>query len=199
MTSQDRRTFVNRPGDNHIDVRLGDASGSIDFVISWRPESPEPYVSVFKFAWSAFDTCADVFGWLGKNPQASRDEVAQALTVLGYEDDTEHSLAVAPETGPRVVNARVEAHHPVEPGTNRRHTWVEFREAGMLWVANRVLHLFGWTIVMVVDDETDELKGAHPARTEWRGFPRDREELGYTRVSEWMAKAGAAILEETKR
>jgi hypothetical protein len=87
----------------------------------------------------------------------------------------------------------------VVPGQNRRHSWSEFQAAGMLWAANRVLHMFGWAIVVEVDDETSEPLGAYPVRTEWRGFPRDREELGYTRVSEWMAKAGAALEEETKR
>lgn len=90
------------------------------------------------------------------------------------------------------------AHAVVESGTNRRHSWTEFQEAGMLWAANRILHLFGWAIV-VEHDETEACTGAYPVRTEWRGFPLDREELGYKRVSEWMARAAAALLEETKR
>lgn len=100
---------------------------------------------------------------------------------------------------PIVVSSGTEAHQPVEPGTNRRHSWTEFREAGMLWFVNRMLHVFGWALVVEVDDATDELRGAFPVRTEWRGFTPDREELGHTRVSEWMAKAGSAIAEETKR
>lgn len=100
---------------------------------------------------------------------------------------------------PIVVPSTVEAHHPVEPGTNRKHSWTEFREAGMLWLVNRMLHVFGWALVVEVDDATGEEYDAYPVRTEWRGFSPDREELGHTRVSEWIAKAGSAIAEETKR
>jgi len=100
---------------------------------------------------------------------------------------------------PIVVEPTVEAHHPVEPGTNRRHSWAEFRKAGMLWLVNRTLHMFGWAIVVEVDEATGEERGAYPVRTEWRVFTPDRDELGHTRVSEWMAKAGPALAEETKR
>ena len=100
---------------------------------------------------------------------------------------------------PIVVLPTVEAHQPVEPGTNRKHSWTEFREAGMLWLVNRMLHVFGWAIVVEVDDATGEAHDAYAVRTEWRGFPPDRDELGHIRVSEWMAKAGSAIAEETNR
>lgn len=103
------------------------------------------------------------------------------------------------ETGPRVVTEHTDAHEPVAPGTNRRHTWAEFRAAGMLWAANRILHMFGWAIVVAHDDETGEELEAYPVRTEWRGFDRDREEVGFKCVAKWMARAGAAVSEETER
>jgi len=104
-----------------------------------------------------------------------------------------------PIPGPVVVEAHVEPSDPVEPGTNRRHSWDQFREAGMLWAINRVLHIFGWAIVVSTDDETGETLGAFPVRTEWRGFPPDREELGYRRTSNWMKRAGPALAEEASR
>jgi hypothetical protein len=79
-----RRAFVNRLGDNHIDVRL---DGKTDFVISWR--HVDPYVTVFAFAWPMFASCADIFAWLAGHPGASRDQVAAALLELGYSDDTQ--------------------------------------------------------------------------------------------------------------
>jgi len=101
--------------------------------------------------------------------------------------------------GPVVVEATVEPSEPVEPGTNRRHTWDQFREAGMLWTINRVLHIFGWCVVVSTDDETGETLGAFPVRTGWRGFTREREERGYRRVTAWMKAAGSAVAEETER
>jgi hypothetical protein len=103
------------------------------------------------------------------------------------------------ESGARVVIEPVNAYDPVAPGTNRRHTWAQFREAGMLWAANRILHMFGWAIVVSHDDETGEEIEAYPVRTEWRGFAPDREEVGFKRVAKWMARAGAAVSEETER
>jgi hypothetical protein len=123
------------------------------------------------------------------------DESSRAAAQL------EAELQLARGEPARVVasDSEADAHLPVEPGTNRRHSWATFREAGMLWAINRVLHMFGWAIVVEVDDTTGETTGAYPVRTEWRGFPRDREELGYERTAAWMAKAGAAISEETNR
>lgn len=69
-------------------------------------------------------------------------------------------------------------------------TWAEFRESGMLWWANRVLHVFGWAIVVNIDDETGEVLGAEPRRTVWRGFPPESEARGFKRVTEW-ARANA--------
>ncbi len=101
--------------------------------------------------------------------------------------------------GPTVVDADVAPSEPVEPGTNRRQSWEQFREAGMLWSINRVLHLFGWAIVVSIDDGTGETVGAFPVRTEWRGFDRESEERGYRRVTEWMRRAADSVAEETSR
>ncbi len=110
------------------------------------------------------------------------------------------SDATEPELKPaRVVVGEEESSAPVAEGTNRRHTWDEFREAGLLWWANRALHVFGWAIVVSTDDETGEYREAYPVRTEWRGFPRDREELGYRRVSKWMKRAAVALDDEAGR
>jgi hypothetical protein len=88
---------------------------------------------------------------------------------------------------------------PVEENATRRHTWDEFREAGMLWAVNRALHVFGWAIVIEYDDETDDVTQAYPVRTAWRGFSRASEERGYRRVSRWMERAAAALRAESDR
>jgi len=88
-------------------------------------------------------------------------------------------------------------HDPVGSGM-RLHSWSEFREAGMLWAVNRILHLFGWVIV-VGCNEAGEVIEVYPARTEWRGFNQATEELGYQRVAAWLRDAGPAVAEETLR
>ena len=37
-----------------------------------------------------------------------------------------------------------------EPVTKK--TWTEFREIGLLWFINTILHMFGWAIVVEVDN-----------------------------------------------
>jgi hypothetical protein len=56
-----------------------------------------------------------------------------------------------------------------------RKTWQEFRDAGMLWWINRILHTFGWSIVVEAGDDGVALD-AFPARTDWLGFPKATDE-----------------------
>ena len=39
-----------------------------------------------------------------------------------------------------------------------RKTWKEFRESGLLWFINTILHMFGWAIVVDVDMEDNNIK-----------------------------------------
>lgn len=77
-----------------------------------------------------------------------------------------------------------------------KRTWAEFRESGMLWWANRAMHVFGWAIVVVEDDATGEVIGVEPRRTLWRGFPEDREAIGFRRVTAWMRANAEELLRE---
>ena len=48
---------------------------------------------------------------------------------------------------------------------------------------------------------TDDVTGAvsvYPARTRWRGFPADRDELGRSRVRAWLARVGATLTTEAE-
>jgi len=53
---------------------------------------------------------------------------------------------------------------------------IEFRAAGLLWWLNRILHTFGWSIVVGVDEDTDETVHAFPVRTGCLGFPDEMNE-----------------------
>lgn len=49
-----------------------------------------------------------------------------------------------------------------------KKTWQEFKDTGMLWFANTILHAFGWSIVCEM--ENGEVINAYPARVAFRGF-----------------------------
>jgi len=81
-----------------------------------------------------------------------------------------------------------------------RRTWEEFRENGLLWWVNRALHVFGWAIIVVVDnEEEEEVSDIYPARVPYRGFPEKREEAGFRHLSAWMGKAWRALREEMEK
>jgi hypothetical protein len=77
-----------------------------------------------------------------------------------------------------------------------KRTWKEFRECGLLWWINMILHTFGWAIVVVVDGE--EVVEAYPARVKFRGFAEKDTTEGYIKVSEYIKENADLLLEESK-
>lgn len=76
-------------------------------------------------------------------------------------------------------------------------SWKEFREAGLLWWVNRSLHLFGWAIVVSLD-EAGEVLEVKPCRVPYRGFDRADEEDGFRMVSGYLAAAAPTLLAEAQ-
>ena len=76
-------------------------------------------------------------------------------------------------------------------------SWEEFQETGMLWWVNRILHLFGWCIVVEMD-EKGKVGKAYPARCNYRGFPRDAEESGFARLTEHLHTEMPKMIRDTK-
>lgn len=77
-------------------------------------------------------------------------------------------------------------------------SWKEFRESGMLWFANTILHAFGWAICVDVDDETGEIKSAYPARVKFRGFSESSNTKGYINLSRYMVENAETLLKEAE-
>lgn len=63
-----------------------------------------------------------------------------------------------------------------------KKTWEEFRESKMLWWVNRIIHTFGWAIVVELDSD-GTITDAYPARVKFRGFPEEVEEAGFAGIS----------------
>ncbi len=78
-----------------------------------------------------------------------------------------------------------------------RSTWDEFRNSKMLWFANRLLHVFGWAIVVDVDAD-GAVTGAYPARVRFRGFGNESEEKGFIGITEYMVENAEQLLQEAK-
>jgi hypothetical protein len=66
-------------------------------------------------------------------------------------------------------------------------TWDDFRHAGLLWFVNRMLHLFGWAIVVRVDDN-DKTIEVYPARVDYFGFSEEADDEHLTKFKAALKK-----------
>lgn len=81
--------------------------------------------------------------------------------------------------------------------TLKKRTWKEFRQSGMLWFVNRILHLFGWVIVFDYTGK-NKIKSVYPARTIFRGFSEDCETKGFKQVTKYLGRNVKTLLKETE-
>ncbi len=78
----------------------------------------------------------------------------------------------------------------------KEKSWKEFRNTGLLWWINLMLHMFGWAIVCEMEKET--VKRAYPARVKYRGFGEGQNTEGYIKVSEYLRENIEKLTEEAK-
>jgi len=76
-----------------------------------------------------------------------------------------------------------------------KKSWQEFRESGLLWWINMILHTFGWAIVIDVEDD-GSVSDAYPARVKFRGFGEKYNEIGYRQVSKFLLENMSEITRE---
>jgi hypothetical protein len=73
--------------------------------------------------------------------------------------------------------------------TTTRKTWKDFEKAGLFWFVNRLLHVFGWVVVFVEDDQTGEIQEVYPARTNMLGFELEVDEAGQKKFVEALRRS----------
>ena len=78
-----------------------------------------------------------------------------------------------------------------------KKTWKEFRETGLLWWINMILHTFGWAIAYEIDGNGG-ITEVYPARVKFRGFDEANNTEGYIKVSEYLKENVEAIESESK-
>jgi len=70
----------------------------------------------------------------------------------------------------------------VSPVTQK--TWSEFRQTGLMTMINTFLHIFGWAIVVQINDDGSEI--VYPARTVFRGFSEQSQAASYNKITTYM-------------
>lgn len=78
-----------------------------------------------------------------------------------------------------------------------KKTWEEFRNSGLLWWINMILHTFGWAIVCCVEKD-GSVSNAYPARVKYRGFNEDTNTKGYVKVSRFLKENCDQLLKEAE-
>jgi hypothetical protein len=76
-------------------------------------------------------------------------------------------------------------------------SWKEFKDAGLLWWINMILHTFGWAIVFAYEEDSNTIMKVYPARVGFRGFEEEINSEGYIKVSKYLLDNIVAIEKET--
>lgn len=74
-------------------------------------------------------------------------------------------------------------------------SWETFRNSGLLWWTNTLLHTFGWALVIEYDDN-EKIINAYPSRTKFRGFSDKNNSDGYIKISQYMKDNAEELLKE---
>lgn len=80
-------------------------------------------------------------------------------------------------------------------------SWEEFRGTGLLWFINMILQMFGWSIVVEVEVDSEQKRkvlDAYPVRTNFRGFEEQSISNGYKQVSKWIKDNAKKLYKESK-
>jgi hypothetical protein len=76
--------------------------------------------------------------------------------------------------------------------------WEEFRKTGLLWLTNTILQVFGWSLVVTVNTETNEILNAYPARNKYRGFDKKSIHQNVGQIYEYLENNLEDIKEDLK-
>ena len=76
-----------------------------------------------------------------------------------------------------------------------KKSWEEFRNNGLLWWINMILHTFGWAIAVDIEDD-GTISNVYPARVKFRGFSEKNNTDGYIKVSQYLKDNVGELVKE---
>ena len=77
-----------------------------------------------------------------------------------------------------------------------KKSWNEFRESGLFWWTNMVLHTFGWAIVLEIEED-GSVSDCYPARVKFRGFDEKINTDGFIKVTKYLENNIEELKKET--
>jgi hypothetical protein len=76
-------------------------------------------------------------------------------------------------------------------------SWRELQDAGLLWYINSILHVFGYSI-MLIQEESGKVLLARPEQVLYRGFPTEVNEENYRKLTQYMSNNAYNLLQVFK-
>lgn len=77
-----------------------------------------------------------------------------------------------------------------------RKEWKEFKDSGLLWWINTLLHTLGWAIVFEYDEKRN-ITDVYPARVKFRGFDERTNESGYKNIGKFIKENANELFKES--
>jgi hypothetical protein len=65
-----------------------------------------------------------------------------------------------------------------------------------VWWINRILHAFGWALVL--EQDGDSIVDVYPARCRFRGFSEEIEDTGFKRLSRYLHDVRKQLVEDSE-
>jgi len=77
---------------------------------------------------------------------------------------------------------------------SEKRSWSEFREVGLLWYVNRILHLFGWALKFQLVN--GEVVDVYPSKCKFRGFSEEVETTGFKSLTKHLSENMETLLKD---
>lgn len=136
------------------------------------------------------------------NIEISKEEIGKILDwyhVAEFEGQADENDILATKIN-NLIDKSEEDKDYIEKDTEgmvKEKSWTEFKNDGLLWFVNTILHVFGWSLVVEYDnDNKTEIKRAFPARVKYRGFDPQLNDKGYINISRYLVKNSNELFKE---
>jgi hypothetical protein len=107
------------------------------------------------------------------------------------------SQGLQPTEAPPVLSTGIkEVPLQKTPTVKTQEHWERFRQTGLLFYTNQILHAFGWAIT-VMQDEDKNIVGVVPERVSYRGFEEESIDKGYKKIALYLKENATELYKET--
>ena len=79
----------------------------------------------------------------------------------------------------------------------KKQSWQKFKDCGLLWWVNSMLHLLGWALTIEYANDGETIIECYPARVKYRGFHAKDSDDCFIKVTKYLKDNIDELYEET--